>query len=116
MLSQRCSVSLTLADTATKITADSESPHTVCYYCLIQIFAVSCTVRKLLRFFVFCVSGVAFRPSPLPNTYSVIYSALVGAIQHSTEPVPSPEKEEGWRQEGHLAIKEVCSRLLQTFP
>ena len=40
MLSLRCSVSPTLVDTTSKITADSESPHTVCYKWSIVTFSV----------------------------------------------------------------------------
>ena len=33
------------------------------------------------------------------------------AIQHTSDPVPSPGKEEGWRQEGQSAVKEVLQNL-----
>ena len=47
MLSQRCCVSLTFADSATKITPDSESSAPVPYKWSIVMFSLSSTVFEL---------------------------------------------------------------------
>ena len=61
MLPQPCSLSLTLVDTATNITADSESRTTISYRWSVVTFSLSNTVFDLFAIFlimVFPISGL----------------------------------------------------------